>query len=105
MDYSLFFFFSNFSRTDIKSPIYLYRIRINYFGIISFTLEKFRDSLAKMVACKMSIKANTFIDKASMESLINDLRKCKNPFNCPHGRPAIIHFSIYELEKMFKRSM
>jgi len=70
-----------------------------------FTLEKFRDSLAKMVACKMSIKANTFIDKASMESLINDLRKCKNPFNCPHGRPAIIHFSIYELEKMFKRSM
>ena len=70
-----------------------------------FTIEKFRDSLAKMVACKMSIKANTFIDKASMESLINDLRKCKNPYNCPHGRPAIIHFSIYELEKMFHRSI
>ena len=70
-----------------------------------FSLEKFRDSLAKMVSCKMSIKANTYIDKPSMESLINDLRKCKNPYNCPHGRPAIIHFSIYELEKMFKRSI
>ncbi len=70
-----------------------------------FNLEKFRDNLAKMVACKMSIKANTYIDKASMESLINDLRKCHNPFNCPHGRPSIIHFSIYELEKMFKRSI
>ena len=70
-----------------------------------FTLEKFRDNLAKMVACKMSIKGNTFIDKPSMESLINDLRKCKNPYNCPHGRPAIIHFSIYELEKMFHRSI
>ena len=70
-----------------------------------FTLEKFRDNLAKMVACKMSIKGNTFIDKASMESLINDLRKCKNPYNCPHGRPSIIHFSIYELEKMFHRSI
>ena len=70
-----------------------------------FTLEKFRDNLAKMVACKMSIKGNTFIDKSSMESLINDLRKCKNPYNCPHGRPAIIHFSIYELEKMFHRSI
>ena len=70
-----------------------------------FSLEKFNDNLAKMVSCKMSIKANTYIDKASMESLINDLRKCKNPFNCPHGRPAIIHFSIYELEKMFKRSI
>ena len=70
-----------------------------------FTIEKFRDNLAKMVACKMSIKANTYIDKPSMESLINDLRKCKNPYNCPHGRPAIIHFSIYELEKMFHRSI
>lgn len=70
-----------------------------------FNLEKFRDNLAKMVACKMSIKANTYIDKASMESLINDLRKCKNPYNCPHGRPSIIHFSIYELEKLFKRSI
>ena len=70
-----------------------------------FSLEKFRDNLAKMVACKMSIKGNTFIDKPSMESLINDLRKCKNPYNCPHGRPAIIHFSIYELEKMFHRSI
>jgi len=70
-----------------------------------FSITKFRDNLAKMVACKMSIKANTYIDKPSMESLINDLRKCKNPYNCPHGRPAIIHFSIYELEKMFHRSI
>ena len=71
----------------------------------NFSLEKFNDNLAKMVSCKMSIKANTYIDKPSMESLINDLRKCKNPYNCPHGRPSIIHFSIYELEKMFKRSI
>jgi len=71
----------------------------------NFSLEKFNDNLAKMVSCKMSIKANTYIDKPSMESLINDLRKCNNPFNCPHGRPSIIHFSIYELEKMFKRSI
>lgn len=70
-----------------------------------FSLAKFNDSLAAMMACKMSIKGNTYIDKPSMESLINDLRKCKNPYNCPHGRPAIIHFSIYELEKMFKRSI
>ena len=70
-----------------------------------FSLAKFRDNLAKMVACKMSIKGNTYIDKPSMETLINDLRKCKNPYNCPHGRPAIIHFSIYELEKMFHRSI
>ena len=41
----------------------------------NFSLEKFNDNLAKMVSCKMSIKANTYVDKASMQNLINDLRK------------------------------
>ena len=39
-----------------------------------------------------------------MEYLINDLRKCENPYNCPHGRPVIINFTKYDLEKLFKRS-
>ena len=53
----------------------------------------------------MSVKANTRITKDAQEEIINELRKCNNPFNCPHGRPTIIHFTIYELEKMFKRSI
>lgn len=81
----------------------------NIFDILnsktSFSLEKFNDNLAASIACKASIKANTNITIEAMEVLINDLRKCNNPFNCPHGRPTIIHFTIYELEKMFKRSM
>ena len=71
----------------------------------NFSLERFIDNVAKMVSCKMSIKGNTRINIEEMENLINDLRKCNNPFNCPHGRPTIIHFTIYELEKMFKRSI
>lgn len=71
----------------------------------NFSLERFIDNVAKMVSCKMSIKGNTRINIEEMESLINDLRKCNNPFNCPHGRPTLIHFTIYELEKMFKRSI
>ena len=70
-----------------------------------FSLAKFNDHLAATIACKASIKANTNITFEGMESIIYQLRKCNNPFNCPHGRPTIIHFSIYEIEKMFKRSM
>ena len=70
-----------------------------------FTLGKFRDNLAKLVSCKMSVKANTRITKEAQEEIINKLRKCNNPYNCPHGRPTIIHFTIYEIEKMFKRSV
>ena len=71
----------------------------------NFDLAKFRKHLAATIACKASVKGNTRITKEDMESLINQLRKCSNPFNCPHGRPAIIEFTKYELEKMFKRSI
>ena len=69
-----------------------------------FDLTKFNDHLAATLACKASIKANTDISLNEMETLINDLRKCHNPFNCPHGRPTIIYYSNYDLEKLFKRS-
>ncbi|MBR6690753.1 MAG: DNA mismatch repair endonuclease MutL [Bacilli bacterium] len=70
----------------------------------NFNLDKFNDNVAATMACKMSIKANTNITMDEMENLINDLRKCKNPFNCPHGRPTIIYYSKNDLEKLFKRS-
>ena len=56
------------------------------------------------MSCKQAIKANTNLSMDEMEKLINDLRKCKNPYNCPHGRPTIIFYSNYDLEKLFKRS-
>jgi len=70
----------------------------------NFNLDKFNDNVAATMACKMSIKANTAITNDEMINLINDLRKCKNPFNCPHGRPTIIYYSKNDLEKLFKRS-
>lgn len=70
----------------------------------NFTIDKFNDHLAATLACKASIKANTDLSINEMEYLVNDLRKCNNPFNCPHGRPTIIFYSNYDLEKLFKRS-
>lgn len=69
-----------------------------------FSIAKFNDHLAATVSCKASIKANENITLEEMENLISDLRKCKNPFNCPHGRPTIVYYSKYDLEKLFKRS-
>lgn len=71
----------------------------------NFSIEKFREKAAIMLSCKMAIKANMNISIKEMESLINDLRKCENPYTCPHGRPTTIFYSNYELEKMFKRAM
>lgn len=69
----------------------------------SFDKEKFIDRVAASVACKASIKANQVISIEEMQDLLNRLRYTKNPFNCAHGRPTIISYSSYELDKMFKR--
>ena len=69
-----------------------------------FDIEKFNEKVATMMSCKKAIKANTNITLEEMEALISDLRKCKNPYNCPHGRPTTIFYSNYDLEKLFKRS-
>lgn len=69
-----------------------------------FRIEKFNEEAIKMLSCKMAIKANTNMSLEEMENIINDLRKCKNPYNCCHGRPSIIFYSRSELDKMFKRS-
>lgn len=55
-------------------------------------------------ACKMSIKANRILDHAQQVGLLKELAQCKNPLNCPHGRPTIIKISKYDLEKLFKRT-
>ena len=71
----------------------------------NFDLERFNDSISAMMACKASIKANDPITIEEAKSLIEQLKKCNNPFNCAHGRPSIIHYPKYELDKLFKRAV
>ena len=70
-----------------------------------FDYEKFIWRVAATLACKHSIRAHDVISKKDMEDLLEQIRYTKNPFTCPHGRPTIITYSTYELEKMFKRVM
>lgn len=68
-----------------------------------FDRVKFNEKAAIRLACKMSVKANTNIGYKEQEELLNRLFKCEFPYTCPHGRPTVIKYPIYELEKMFKR--
>ena len=65
--------------------------------------QYFRDAIAKQISCKASIKANKALNNDEINTLVSNLRKCKNPYTCPHGRPTIISFKQTELEKMFER--
>jgi len=68
-------------------------------------IKLLREEAAIMMSCKGSIKANRHLRNDEIESLLEELRHTSDPFTCPHGRPIIVHYSSYEMEKMFKRVM
>lgn len=69
-----------------------------------FDLVKFNEKVAINLSCKMAIKANEYISREEAIELIKNLQKCKQPFNCPHGRPTTLIYTVSELEHLFKRS-
>ena len=69
-----------------------------------FDLVKFNEKVASNLSCKMAIKANEYISNEEAINLIKTLQKCEQPFNCPHGRPTTLIYTVQELEHLFKRS-
>lgn len=67
------------------------------------TPQEIRHSCLAMTACKAAIKAGDILNIAQMKIILNELANTTLPYTCPHGRPTIIKFSTYDLEKMFKR--
>lgn len=67
------------------------------------SIKRYRAELAIMMSCKRSIKANHSLDDYSARHLLRQLGTCKNPYNCPHGRPVLVHFTRSDMEKMFRR--
>ena len=56
-----------------------------------------------MVACKGAVKAGQKLSVPEMQSLIDQLFACENPYICPHGRPIVIKFSLADLAARFGR--
>jgi len=68
------------------------------FGNIHVIEEK----IASM-SCKAAVKGNNLLSFAEAEALIDELLTLDNPYNCPHGRPAIITMTKAEMDRKFKR--
>lgn len=64
---------------------------------------KLQEHAIATLSCKASLKANTHLSNEGMQMIIDNLMYCDNPYVCPHGRPTIIYYSTYEIEKLFKR--
>ncbi|MEC0371551.1 DNA mismatch repair endonuclease MutL [Paenibacillus chibensis] len=68
-------------------------------------LAKLREKSSILCSCKASIKANQKLTEQEATTLLDRLGACRQPYTCPHGRPIVVSFSTYDLEKLFKRVM
>jgi DNA mismatch repair protein MutL len=66
-------------------------------------VERIRDRIAVSTACRAAIKVNTPLTLEKMQWLLDQLAQTRIPMNCPHGRPIILRFTIYEIERNFGR--
>jgi DNA mismatch repair protein MutL len=66
-------------------------------------LREQEDALAASIACHAAIRAGRPLAEAEMRALLEQLEATDNPHTCPHGRPTMIHFSSYNMEREFGR--
>lgn len=56
-----------------------------------------------MIACKAALKGNSKLSNLELDILIDELLETGGINTCPHGRPIMLSYSKYEIEKQFKR--
>ncbi len=66
-------------------------------------LQAIQNALLTQISCKGSVKARQKLSREEMESLLQQLKACQQPFYCPHGRPVVFQLEEKEIEKQFKR--
>ncbi len=67
-------------------------------------VTRIRDRIAVDMACRAAIKVHMPLTMEKMQWLIDELSQTRIPTNCPHGRPIILRFSLYEIERNFGRA-
>ena len=61
------------------------------------------DVMAASIACHASVRAGQAMSEPEMRALLEQLESTTNPHTCPHGRPTMVHFSSYHMEREFGR--
>ncbi len=69
----------------------------------SLDVDRIRDRIAISTACRAAVKVHMPLTAEKMRWLLDELSLTRIPTNCPHGRPIILRFSLYEIERNFGR--
>jgi len=66
--------------------------------------KKRKEDLLATIACHGSIRSGQKLAHEEMLNLFRSLKSCKNPYSCPHGRPAVWKLTLSEIDSHFERT-
>ncbi|WP_258360489.1 DNA mismatch repair endonuclease MutL [Moorella sulfitireducens (nom. illeg.)] len=61
------------------------------------------ERLLKILSCHGAVKAGYPLGGAEMQGLLDELQEIKQPYTCPHGRPAVVRLDKTTLARFFQR--
>ena len=67
------------------------------------TVDRRKDHLAFLNACRGAVKANEKLTLPEMRRLLDDMRRIPNPWACVHGRPTALRLPLNSLDHHFGR--
>ena len=67
------------------------------------TVDRRKDHLAFLNACRGAVKANQKLSLPEMRRLLEDMRRIPNPWACVHGRPTALRLPLDSLDHHFGR--
>lgn len=88
---------------DVHEEAFLYDLLDLFEKDNEIDMSKLRKHVLATMACHSSIRFNRSLTIDEMKQVIEDLKKCKQPYHCPHGRPTVITMSDHDLRKEFER--
>ena len=65
--------------------------------------EDLKRNIIVTMACKKSIKAHDFVKPQESMRLMEDLKKTRDSYHCPHGRPTLFYLSGSDIARRFQR--
>ncbi|MGD1948105.1 MAG: DNA mismatch repair endonuclease MutL [Leptolyngbyaceae cyanobacterium] len=72
-------------------------------ALLELSLGSDADAAMVATACRTAIRNGTPLDLDTMQTLLDDWQRTKNPRTCPHGRPICLTLEESSLSRYFRR--
>jgi DNA mismatch repair protein MutL len=95
---------AEFAKTDFEAMFNEIFETTDNIGNLAKNFIKLREDILATISCHASIRKGQPLNRPEMINLYNELSECKNPYSCPHGRPAIWKLRLEEIDKNFERT-